>query len=133
MVAGDLSTQRFNRDEYLSLITTGSPARDDDSGRQHTVIRRGPNWPKRCPAPVISTEAERSGEISRRNVARHMVAGGLSTLRFIRAQSLCHPYRRVSPLEMTMSAGSIQSFPEGQIGQNDALTAKRRPAWGSVI
>ena len=65
MAAGDLSTQRFNRDEYLSLITTGSPARDDDSGRQHTVIRRGPNWPKRCPAPVISTEAERSGEISR--------------------------------------------------------------------
>ena len=69
MAAGDLSTQRFNRDEYLSLITTGSPARDDDSGRQHTVIRRGPNWPKRCPAPVISTEAERSGEISLRSVA----------------------------------------------------------------
>ena len=58
-----------------------------------------------------------------------MVAGDLSTLRFIRAQNLCHPYRRVSPLEMTMSAGSIQSFPEGQIAQNDALTAKRRPAW----
>ena len=30
---------------------------------------------------------------------------------------------------MTTSAGSIQSFTEGQIGQNDALTAKRRPAW----
>ena len=28
-----------------------------------------------------------------------------------------------------MPAGSIQSFPEGQIDQNDALTAKRRPAW----
>ena len=50
-----------------------------------------------------------------------MVAGDLSTLRFIRAQSLCHPYRRVPPLEMTTSAGSIQSFPEGQIDQNDAL------------
>ncbi len=48
-VAGDLSTLRFIRDEYLSLITTGSPARDDDSGRQHTVICRGTNWPKRCP------------------------------------------------------------------------------------
>ena len=48
-VAGDLSTLRFIRDEYLSLITTGSPARDDDSGRQHTVIRRGTNWPKQCP------------------------------------------------------------------------------------
>ena len=58
-----------------------------------------------------------------------MVAGDLSTLRFIRAQSLCHPYRRVPPLEMTVSAGSIQSFTEGQIDQNAALTAKRRPAW----
>ncbi len=97
MVAGDLSTQRFNRDEYLSLITTGSPARDDDSGRQHTVIRRGPNWPKRCPAPVISTAAKRSGEISLQSVTSSMVAGDLSTLRFIRALSPCHPYRRVSP------------------------------------
>ena len=51
IVAGDLSALRFIRDEYLSLITTGSPARDDDSGRQHTVIRRETNWPKRCPAP----------------------------------------------------------------------------------
>ena len=53
--------------------------------------------------------------------SKPMVAGDLSTLRFIRVQSLCTPYRRVSPLEMTMSAGSIQSFPEGQIDQNDAL------------
>ena len=47
--------------------------------------------------PVISTEAKRSGEISRRNVASPMVAGDLSALRFIRALSPCHPYRRVSP------------------------------------
>ena len=89
MVTGDLSTQRFNRDEYLSLITTGSPARDDDSGRQHTVIRRETNWPKRCPAPVISTEAEWSGEISLQSVTSSKVAGDLSALRFIRVQSLC--------------------------------------------
>ena len=49
-----------------------------------------------------------------------MVAGDLSALRFIRAQSLYRPYRRVLPLEMTVLAGSIQSFTEGQIDQNDA-------------
>ena len=49
-----------------------------------------------------------------------MVAGDLWALRFIRAQSPCTPYRRVPPLEMTMPAGSIQSFTEGQINQNDA-------------
>ena len=79
-------------------------------------------------APVISTEAKRSGEISRRNVASLRVAGDLSTLRFIRAQNLYHPYRHIPPLEMTMSAGSVQSFAEEQIDQNDALTVKRRPA-----
>ena len=36
---------------------------------------------------VISTEAKRSGEISRRSVASSMVAGDLWALRFIRAQS----------------------------------------------
>ena len=73
------------------------------------------------PRPVISTKALRSGEISLRNVASPRVAGDLSALRFIRVQSLCTPYRQVPPLEMTMPAGSIQSFPERQIGQNDAL------------
>ena len=38
MAAGDLSTQRFNRDEYLSPMAAGSPARDDDSGRQYIII-----------------------------------------------------------------------------------------------
>ena len=49
---------------------------------------------------VISSAAKRSGEISPRKVARPRVAGDLSALRFIRAQSPCHPYRRVPPLEM---------------------------------
>ena len=71
------------------------------------------------PPPVISTAAERRNLTPK--CGKPMVAGDLSTLRFIRAQSPCHPYRRVPPLEMTMPAGSIQSFPEGQIGQNDAL------------
>ena len=115
MVAVDLSTQSFNRDEYLSLITTGSPARDDDSGRQHTVIRRGPNWPKRCPAPVISTEAERSGEISLRNVASSMVAGDLSTLRFMRAQSLCPIPTRSSARDDTAPVISTVAKRSGEI------------------
>ena len=48
------------------------------------------------------------------------MVGDLSAQRFNRPQSLCHPYRRVPPLEMTTSAGSIQSFPERQIDQNAA-------------
>jgi hypothetical protein len=91
MVAGDLSTLRFIRAQSLCPIPTRSSARDDT-------------------APVISTAAKRSGEISRRKAARPMVTEDLSTLRFIKAQNLCHPYRRVPPLEMTVSAGSIQSF-----------------------
>ena len=43
--------------------------------------------------------------------SKPMVAGDLSALLFIRAQSPCHPYRRVPPLEMTTSASCIQSFP----------------------
>ena len=45
------------------------PARDDDVGRQHTVISRGQITKNDAPRPVISTEAKRSGEISLRNVA----------------------------------------------------------------
>ena len=88
MVAGDLSTLRFIRDEYLSLITTGSPARDDDSGRQYTVIRRETNWPKRCPAP---RHFDRSGAEWRNltpKCGKPLVAGDLSTLRFIRDEYL---------------------------------------------
>ena len=49
---------------------------------------------------VISSAAKRSGEISRLYGTRLRLAGDLWALRFIRAQSLCHPYRRVPPLEM---------------------------------
>ena len=69
MVAGDLSTQRFNRDEYLSPIAAGGPARVDESGRQQAVIPGRDQLTKTLPRtpPVISTEAKRSGEISRRS------------------------------------------------------------------
>ena len=70
--------------------------------------------------PVISTEAKRSGEISRLYGTHPLVAGDLSALRFIKARSFCHPYRRVPPLEMTVLAGSIQSFAEEKIEQNNA-------------
>ena len=55
MAAGDLSAQRFHRDEYLSLITAGSSARDDDSGRQQTVIPGKDQLTKTLPRSVIST------------------------------------------------------------------------------
>ena len=67
MAAGDLSTQRFHRDEYLSLITAGSPARDDDSGRPYTAIPWRDQLTKTLPRPVILTEALRRGEISYRS------------------------------------------------------------------
>ena len=54
MVAGDLSTQRFNRDEYLSPIAAGGPARDDESGRQQTVIPGRDQLTKTLPRTVIS-------------------------------------------------------------------------------
>ena len=55
MVAGDLSAQRFNRDEYLSLITIGCPARDDDSGRPYTAIPEESIDQNSAPHLVIST------------------------------------------------------------------------------
>ncbi len=55
MAAGDLSTQRFNRDEYLSPIAAGGPTRDDESGRQQTVIPGRDQLTKTLPRSVIST------------------------------------------------------------------------------
>ena len=62
------------------------------------------------PPPVISTVGAEWRNLTPK-CGKPMVAGDLSALRFIRAQNLC-PYRRVPPLEMTTSAGSIQSFTE---------------------
>ena len=119
-MAGDLSTQRFNRDEYLSPITTGSPARDDDSGRPYTAIPEESIGQNSAPHLVISTEAKRSGEISRRCGASPMVAGDLSAQRFNKFQSLYPPISAGPPLEIRMSMSSIQSFSGGSTDQNAA-------------
>ena len=105
--------------KIFATIPAGSPARDDDAGRQHTVIP-GSKLTRTMPY-TPSFRPQRSGvEKSHTEGRRPMVAGDLSTLRFIRAQSPCHPYRQVPPLEMTMSADSIQSCPGEKIEQNDA-------------
>ena len=58
-------------------------ARDDDSGRQYTVISKGEKMTKTAaPALVISTAAERSGEISRPYGTVGMAAGDLGALSF---------------------------------------------------
>ena len=65
IATGDLSTQRFNSPEVFFPIPPCPPARDDGGGRQHTVISKG-QMTETPPCPVvISTEAKRSGEISR--------------------------------------------------------------------
>jgi len=63
-----------------------------------------------APSLVISTKAERSGEISRPYGTVSMAAGDFSALSHNRAEVPLLPYRPLSPLEMTIAAGSIQSF-----------------------
>lgn len=69
-------------------------------------------------SPHPSFRRKRSGEISLCNGAESMTAGDLSAPRFMSAQSLDHPYRRVPPLEMTIAAGSIHPFQKGTNGKN---------------
>ena len=63
------------------------------------------------PPPVISAAAKRSSEISLRNVASPWWQE-ISRLCVSLEPKVFAPYRRVPPLEMTMPAGSIQSFTE---------------------
>ena len=118
-------------------VTIPAPASagDDDSGRRHTVIsKRDTNRknaaphtsfrPQRSgvekshssndrdvtPPLVISTKAEQSGEISRPYGTVGMAAGDLSALSHNRAEVPLLQYRPLPPLEMTIAAGSIQSF-----------------------
>ena len=72
-------------------ITTGSPARDDGTAGEFTVI--GETFRKQfpvamiyhsCPSRVISTAAKRSGEISPASAAGRNEAGDLSTQSFNR-------------------------------------------------
>ena len=63
-----------------------------------------------APALVISTKAQRSGEISHPDGTVGMAAGDLSALSHNRAEIPLFQYRPLPPLEMTIAAGSIQSF-----------------------
>lgn len=84
-------------------VTMPAPAsaRDDDSGRQHTVISKEAKNDKHCTASVISTASERSGEISRPHGTASIRAVDLSALRHNRAEVPLLPYRPLPPLEMT--------------------------------
>ena len=59
-----------------------------------------------APIPVISTEAERSGEISPSDGTSSITAGDLSTQSIMGAIPVCLPYRHAAPLEMTVAAGT---------------------------
>ena len=116
MAAGDLSTQSFHRDEYLSLITAGSPARDDDSGRQQTAIPGRDQLNKMLPRSVISTVRAEWRNLTPKG-GGPVAAGDLSAQCFNRDEYLS-----------LITAGSHardddsgrQSFPGGIIGPNAA-------------
>ena len=118
-------------------VTIPAPpsARDDDSGRQHTVISKGEKMTKTAaPALVISTkagqppigkplivqargqlrltwklyaESPQSGEISLPDGTQNIGAGDLSALRHNRAEVPLLQYRPLPPFEMTIAAGSL--------------------------
>ena len=88
--------------EGLHRFAQGATAlrAEGDGGALRAQIIKKP-----APIPVISTEAERSGEISRLNSPGSMEAGDLSTQSIIKAFSSA-PYRHAAPLEMTVAAGT---------------------------
>ena len=107
------SEPQQSRSPSVSIPAPAS-ARDDDSGRQHTVISKGEKMTKTAtPALVISTKAERSGEISLPDVTQNIGAGDLGALSHNRAEVPLSQYRSLPPLEMTIAAGGIQSFQRG--------------------
>ena len=71
-------------------------------------------------SPHLSFGRKRSGAVKSHSpiVQRALAAGDLSTQSFTGAPSLDHPYRRISPLEMTIAAGSIHPFQKGINGKN---------------
>ena len=56
---------------------------------------------------VISTEAERSGEISPSDGTGSITVGDLSTQSIMGAVTVCLSYRHAAPLEMTVAADTI--------------------------
>ena len=68
----------------------------------------------------LYAESPQSGEISFLNSPGSMEEGDLSTQSIMGAFSICLPYRHAAPLEMTVLAGSIQSFQKGTNDKNAA-------------
>ena len=119
--AGDLSALSHNRAEVPLLQYRPLPP------LEMTIVagsiqsfQRGTQIEKRCTAYVIPTKAVRSGEISRPYGTVGMAAGDLGALRHNRAEVPLFQYRPLPPLEMTMVAGSIQSFQKRQKMTNTA-------------
>ena len=120
MVAGDLSALRFIRAQSPCHPYRRVPPLEMTMPAGSIQSFPGDKLPQTLPrTPVISTAAERSEEISLRNVASPWWQE-ISRLCVSLEPKIFAPYRRVPPLETTMSASSIQSFTEGQIDQNDA-------------
>ena len=86
--------------KIFAIIPAHSPARDDDVGGQHTVIP-GSKLTRTMPRPRHFDRSEAEWRNLTPKCSKPMVAGDLPALRFMRAQSLYHSYRRVPPLEMT--------------------------------
>ena len=61
----------------------------------------------------LYAESPQSGEISLPDVTQNIGAGDLSALSHNRAEVPLFQYRPLPPLEMTIAAGSIQSFQRG--------------------
>ena len=87
----DLSTQSIIKAFSICPIPTRSSARDDGIGEQHTVISEGANDKNAAPIHVISTVAERSGEISPSDDTGGITVGDLSTQSIMGALSICLP------------------------------------------
>ena len=75
--------------------------------------------------------SKRSGEISHRSRASPMVAGDLSAQRFNRDEYLS-PITTGSPLEMTIAAGRIHSFPWNLLTKTLPRTSSFRPKRSGV-
>ena len=103
-----LGSEHHGSGSCLCPITACGSARDDGGrGHPYRYFQKGTNDKNAAPIPVISTVAERSGEISRLHGQESIEEGDLSTQRIIGAIPICLPCRHAAPLEMTMLAGSI--------------------------
>ena len=119
LAAGNLSAPRFMSAQSLDHPYRRVPPLEMTiaAGSIHP-FQKGTNGKNVFPPPSFGRK--RSGAVKSRSpiVQRALAAGNLSAPRFMSAQSLDHPYRRVPPLEMTIAAGSIHPFQKGTNGKN---------------